>query len=107
MNPVSIAQQIEAVEREIGMRNRVYRRWIRDGKMSQTKADHELNAMRAALATLRAVAAVLPHLQAGWDEHDDPADIAAADAACDALIEAAHTPRVQPEPLSEEQVRLL
>lgn len=48
----TIHEQIKAVEREIGMRNRVYPRRIADGKMSEEKAAHEIACMRAVLETL-------------------------------------------------------
>lgn len=54
--PIALEQQIKAVEREIGMRLRVYPAWVRGGKMSQEKADHELAAMRAVLVTLKGLA---------------------------------------------------
>lgn len=50
--PVTLKQQIECVEREIGFRERVYPRLIAAKKMTQPKADHELRAMRAVLNTL-------------------------------------------------------
>lgn len=49
---VPLADQIACVRREIGMRERVYKRWVSDQKMSQHKADTELEAMRAVLETL-------------------------------------------------------
>lgn len=49
---VSLNAQIKCVEREIGMRGRVYPRWVASGKMTQAKADFELRAMRAVLDTL-------------------------------------------------------
>jgi hypothetical protein len=48
-------EQILCVEREIRMRNQVYPRWIAAGRMTQAKADTEINAMRAVLGTLQAV----------------------------------------------------
>lgn len=53
---ITIADQIAAVTREIGMRNRVYPRWVQDGKMSQAKADYEIKAMEAVLETLKGIA---------------------------------------------------
>jgi len=50
-----IETQIACVEREIVMRERVYPKWIKLGRMSVGKAQQELDAMRAVLATLRAV----------------------------------------------------
>ena len=48
-------QQIECVSREIGMRQRVYPGWVKAGRMSQTKADHEIAAMQAVLTTLQSL----------------------------------------------------
>ena len=55
-SPVPISAQIACVEREISMRLRVYPRWVADKKMTQAKADAELDAMRAVLATLKGLA---------------------------------------------------
>jgi hypothetical protein len=49
---VTLDEQIKSVEREIGMRARVYPAWVRGGRMSQEKADHESEAMREVLKTL-------------------------------------------------------
>ena len=53
--PISVEQQIAAVQREIRMREHVYPRRISAGKMTQKLADRELAAMRAVLATLEAL----------------------------------------------------
>ncbi len=50
--PLTLDDQIACVKREIGMREFVYPRRVADGKMKQDKADHELAAMKAVLATL-------------------------------------------------------
>lgn len=52
---MNIDDQIKAVEREIGMRLRVYPAWVGKGKMKQEAADHEIAAMRAVLETLKEV----------------------------------------------------
>jgi hypothetical protein len=49
---VQIEDQISEIEREIGMRLKVYPRWVAAGKMSQKAADLQLERMRAARATL-------------------------------------------------------
>lgn len=49
---MTLDEQIKSVEREIGMRERVYPAWVRGKRMSQAKADHEMAAMRATLKTL-------------------------------------------------------
>ena len=50
---IPIDEQVKCVEREIGMRERVYPRWIEAKRMTQKKADQELEAMRAVLETLQ------------------------------------------------------
>ena len=50
--PIDLRQQIEAVEREIHMREKVYPDWVARKRMRPEKADYELKAMRAVLATL-------------------------------------------------------
>lgn len=54
--PIPMTAQIACVEREIGYRERCYPRWVTEGRMKEDKADAELAAMRAVLATLKAVA---------------------------------------------------
>lgn len=49
---VSIDRQIECVEREIAMRQRAYPRWVADGRLTQAKADAEINCMLAVRETL-------------------------------------------------------
>lgn len=53
---VSIDDQVACVRREISMREHTYPRWIEARRMTQKKADQELTAMRAVLATLERVA---------------------------------------------------
>ena len=55
----SIEEQIACVKREVGMRERLYPRWVAMRKMSQSKADEELNAMKAALATLERISGMV------------------------------------------------
>ena len=50
---IPISEQIACVQREIKMRERVYSRWVQNGRMTQKKADAELEAMRAVLDTVR------------------------------------------------------
>lgn len=50
---IPMEEQIACIEREIRMRERVYPRWVGAGKLSQKKADHEIAAMRAVLATIK------------------------------------------------------
>lgn len=53
---VPLDEQIRCVKREIAMRERVYPRWVQDGKMGPAKADQELTSMRAVLETLTELA---------------------------------------------------
>lgn len=59
---VTLAEQIECIEREIAYRLRVYPRRVADGKMTQRLADRELDRMRAVLATLTRLAEAEPIL---------------------------------------------
>jgi len=52
---VTLDQQIACARREIGMRERVYPNWVKAGRMRPDKADAELLAMRAILATLESL----------------------------------------------------
>ena len=54
--PIPLSAQIACVEREIAMRVSVYGRRVQDGRMKQEKADAEIAAMRAVLATLKGIA---------------------------------------------------
>lgn len=56
----NLTEQITAVEREIAMRKRVYPRWIESERMTQSKADHEIECMEAVLRTLQVVKSILP-----------------------------------------------
>lgn len=53
----SLKAQIDCVEREIGMRRSVYKRRVDERKMSQHRADAEINCMLAVLETLKRLAA--------------------------------------------------
>lgn len=44
--PISRADKIACLTREVAMRERVYPRWIEKGNMTQEKADHELAVMK-------------------------------------------------------------
>lgn len=52
---VPIADQVSEVEREIGLRHRVYPAWIASGRISQHEAELRIETLGAALATLRLV----------------------------------------------------
>ena len=49
---VSLARQVECARREVRQRERVYPRLVQDGRMSQAKADEEIEAMRAIVRAL-------------------------------------------------------
>ncbi|HTK34594.1 MAG TPA: hypothetical protein VL358_04800 [Caulobacteraceae bacterium] len=51
---VPLADQIACVKRELALRRSAYPRWVAGHKLTQEKADHELAAMAAVLATLEA-----------------------------------------------------
>lgn len=53
--PVPIEAQIAEVERELGMRARVYPGFVARGKMDQVTADVHMARMAAALASLRMI----------------------------------------------------
>lgn len=46
----SDADKLACIRREIGMRKRVYPRWVAGGKMTQAKADAEISLMEAIAA---------------------------------------------------------
>ena len=58
--PITLDEQIECVKREIGMRRRVYPRWIEAWRMTEERADHEIAAMEAVLATLESLRPAQP-----------------------------------------------
>ena len=47
-----MTEQIKCVKREISMRERVYPRFVKKGKMTQDEADREIATMKAVLDTL-------------------------------------------------------
>lgn len=49
---IPLIVQINCVRRELGYRERCYPSWVESGKIPQRKADDELAAMHAVLATL-------------------------------------------------------
>lgn len=56
MSTVPLEEQIKEVKRELGLRERVYPRWIAAKKLWPDDADRHMAAMRAALETLHEVA---------------------------------------------------
>lgn len=53
----SAQQKLEAVERELGFRRRVYERRVSEGKMSRQKADYEIGVFESIAADYREKAA--------------------------------------------------
>ena len=49
----TLDDQIDCVKREIGMRERVYPKWVQLRRFSQEQSDRELGRMRAVLNTLQ------------------------------------------------------
>lgn len=62
--PITIEEQIAAVEREVTLRRRVYPRWVEAKRLTQDKADREIAAMEATAVTLNAHRAALAALAA-------------------------------------------
>lgn len=58
--PVSLAQQIAEVKRELTQRDRVYPRLVVAGKLTKNAAERQFRWMEAALATLEACQAGQP-----------------------------------------------
>jgi len=56
MSTIPLSDQIACVTRELGMRRRVYPKWIESGRMKQDEADREIARMEAVLATLQGLA---------------------------------------------------
>lgn len=54
-NQFTFKQQIECVEREIAMRERVYPNWVAQGKLRQEKANYQIGCMRAVLRSLESL----------------------------------------------------
>ena len=50
---MDIPEQIQAVRRELQKRRNFYPKWVQRGKMTQKKADYEIQSMEAVLLTLQ------------------------------------------------------
>ena len=50
MTPLTV--QLACAQRELALRHSAYPRWVAAGKMKQSKADEEIEAMRAIVKTL-------------------------------------------------------
>lgn len=112
--PITLEAQIASVEREIQMRVHVYPRRVADAKMSQAKADAELELMRAVLATLQevdlaaktealaerrrlAIVGLLQHLDEQWgDQVIEGRIVLRVDADCVEEAQAAGSAKVRP-----------
>lgn len=55
--------------REVGMRKRVYPRWVKDGRMTPTTAEYEQRGMGMALGLARGMLDLWPQLSA-IQQHD-------------------------------------
>lgn len=53
-DPISAADKLKAIKREIGQRKFVYPKLVASGKMTQAKANHEIAVMEGDLYRLRA-----------------------------------------------------
>lgn len=51
---ITLDEKIACIRREIGMRQRVYPRWVEIGRLTQDKADDEIAVMQAVLEDLLA-----------------------------------------------------
>jgi hypothetical protein len=49
---MNLQRQIEAARRELDLRESCYPRWVASGKLSQSKADYQISAMKAIVQTL-------------------------------------------------------
>ena len=58
--PISLEQKIKCVGREIGLRRNVYPKFLMSGRITQEKADYEIAAMEAVLATLQGLRPAQP-----------------------------------------------
>ena len=48
----TLEEQLGAARRELALRRSAYPKWVRDGRMTQARADHETQCMEAIVATL-------------------------------------------------------
>jgi len=52
MAKISLAQQIDEIDRELGQRAKVYPRLVASGKLRQSHADFQVDRLKAARATI-------------------------------------------------------
>jgi hypothetical protein len=84
----TLAEQIAELRREIAVRQRVYPAWVRDGRLTQDKADRQLALLEAAAASLEGRQAPAtgsnapdgpPIVGTNWQAVDKGALVASAD----------------------------
>jgi len=51
----TLQEQILCIKRELGMRKRVYPKWVHIGKMQQSTSDKEIQCMQDVLNTLETI----------------------------------------------------
>jgi hypothetical protein len=51
--PVTVAEMIQEVERELTLRRRVYPSWVAAKRLAQSKADRQIEVLEAVLARLK------------------------------------------------------
>lgn len=59
-DPSSLEAQLRCVQREIEKREKLYPRWVQEGRMNEHQMHWELNCMRAVLKTLLSLAQEQP-----------------------------------------------
>ena len=42
---IRTADKLAEIERELAMRRNVYKKWVKDGRLTQTKADYQIRVM--------------------------------------------------------------
>jgi hypothetical protein len=47
INGFTITELTACARREVACRKRVYRRWVKEGRMKEADAEHEIDMMRA------------------------------------------------------------
>lgn len=70
MTTVTIDDQVQCVQRELRYRQRLYPRWVKDGRMSADQAATEINRMKAVLDTLGEIARRQDNLPLETPAHD-------------------------------------
>lgn len=63
--PITLQEEIAELEREIGLRRRVYPNFVRSGRLKQAKADRQIAVMESAIRRLTTLAEQRPDV---WRE---------------------------------------